>query len=61
MDNCKMCPNTQRRPVDSMTLAMGYVPIQEFKTTFEPCKALSVGTIFPELCKPFVGKRGRVC
>ncbi|MFQ7549658.1 MAG: spore coat associated protein CotJA [Blautia marasmi] len=28
------------------------------KTTFELCKALQMGTIFPELCKPFCGKRG---
>ncbi|MGI6006380.1 MAG: spore coat associated protein CotJA [Ruminococcus sp.] len=37
---------------------MAYVPIQEFHTTFELCKALKMGTLFPELCKPFCGKRG---
>ena len=38
--------------------AMAYVPCQVFKTTFDLSYALSVGTIFPELCKPFCGKRG---
>ena len=33
--------------------AMAYVPYQEFTPTFELKKALQVGTIFPELCKPF--------
>ena len=38
--------------------AMAYVPYQEFAPTFELKKALQVGTIFPELCKPFCGRRG---
>lgn len=38
--------------------AMAYVPCQEFASTFELQKALQVGTIFPELCKPFCGRRG---
>lgn len=38
--------------------AMAYVPCQEFTPTFELKKALQVGTIFPELCKPFCGRRG---
>ena len=38
--------------------AMAYVPCQTFDTTFDLCYALSVGTIFPQLCKPFCGKRG---
>ena len=38
--------------------AMAYVPCQEFAPTFELKKALQVGTIFPELCKPFCGRRG---
>lgn len=41
-----------------LPLAMAYVPCQEFKTTFDLCYALNAGTIFPELCKPFCGKRG---
>ena len=38
--------------------AMAYVPCQEFTPTFELCKALNAGTIFPQLCKPFCGRRG---
>ncbi|MCI5995486.1 MAG: spore coat associated protein CotJA [Blautia sp.] len=36
---------------------MGYVPWQSFHKTFDRSKALQVGTIFPELCKPFCGRR----
>lgn len=39
-------------------VAMAYVPWQEFDQAFEPQRALSVGTIFPELYKPFTGKNG---
>lgn len=46
---------------DELPLTMAYVPMQTFQTTFPLGKALHVGTIFPELCKPFVGKRGIKC
>lgn len=39
-------------------LAMTYVPRQKFEKVFDTRKALSMGTIFPELCKPFCGKGG---
>lgn len=39
-------------------LAMAYVPWQYFGQTYDLPKALSAGTIFPELNKPFSGKRG---
>ena len=39
-------------------LAMGYVPWQNFECTYEPAQALQIGTIFPELDKPFYGRRG---
>lgn len=39
-------------------LAMAYVPWQYFKDVYEPDRALRCGTIFPELDKPFLGKRG---
>ena len=61
----KSCPPTM--PVanadmdhhaDQLPLAMAYVPIQRYHSMFEPCKALQMGTVFPELCKPFCGKRG---
>lgn len=38
--------------------AMGYVPIQRFGETFDLRKGYQMGTIFPELCKPFCGKGG---
>jgi hypothetical protein len=41
-------------------IAMAYVPWQRFGQTYDLSKALCVGTIFPELDKPFCGKRG-VC
>lgn len=38
--------------------AMGYVPCQKFDGMFDLGYALQVGTIFPQLCKPFCGRRG---
>lgn len=45
---------------DHLPLAMAYVPCQNFTNTFHLQKALQMGTIFPEFCMPFCGKRG-VC
>ena len=45
-------------PICDMPVAMAYVPWQHYSQTYELCKALQVGTIFPELNKPFCGKRG---
>ena len=45
--------------VDEMALTMAYVPWQKFTETYEPAKALKQGTIFPELDKPFYGRRAR--
>lgn len=42
----------------SLPPAMAYVPCQTFSKTFDLKHALHVGTIFPELCRPFCGKRG---
>ena len=33
--------------------------MQNFTSAYELNYALSAGTIFPQLCKPFCGKRGR--
>lgn len=38
-------------------IAMAYVPVQTFQTTYDLNRSLEVGTIFPELHKPFCGKR----
>ncbi len=53
MQNCQ-----QQYDIDNMPLAMAYVPWQHFTQVYEPDKALAYGTIFPELNKPFLGKRG---
>lgn len=34
-------------------LAQSYVPIQEFNNTFCPDTALKMGTLFPELVRPY--------
>ena len=44
--------------VDHMEPAMAYVPCQNFAMTYDLSYALKVGTVFPQLCKPFCGKRG---
>lgn len=38
-----------------MPLAMAFVKMQTYKKTYEPDSALTFGTIFPELNKPFCG------
>lgn len=38
--------------------AMAYIPFQQYETVYSPEKALERGTMFPELDKPFYGKRG---
>ena len=45
--------------IGQFPLAMAYVPWQRFGQTYDLSKALCVGTIFPELDKPFCGKRGK--
>ena len=40
-----------------MPLAMAYVPKQSYSQMFDLQKGLKMGTIFPELCLPFCGKR----
>ena len=47
-----ICPRSQDYPI-----AMAYVPVQTFQSTYDLHRALEVGTIFPELHKPFCGKR----
>lgn len=43
---------------DKEATVMAYVPWQYFSKSYEPQKALMVGTIFPELDKPFLGRKG---
>lgn len=55
------CGSEQMRshPSDrDFPLAMAYVPWQQFEKLFDDLeKAYQIGTIFPELNKPFVGRR----
>ena len=51
-------PPGGRDGLSDFSLAMSYVPWQTFHHVFDDSKALRLGTIFPELCKPFCGKRG---
>ena len=47
-------------PVSSRPIAMAYVPFQKAPIMYENLdEAFQKGTIFPELFKPFQGKRGR--
>lgn len=65
MADCNPMPRTipgpnhcSQDPLSGLALAIAYVPWQEWSRTFELEKALQCGTIFPELTKPFCGKRG---
>ena len=42
-----------------LSLAMAYVPFQEFRDLNEPEQALMAGSLFRELDKPFYGQRRR--
>ena len=61
------CPPAGQMPpqmpglLDKMPLAMAYVPWQQWTKTYELERALSAGTIFPELDKPFMGVRKGGC
>ena len=57
-NSCNGCGNSMRDELRGMPLAMGYVPWQNFGCTYEPMEGLRSGTIFPELDKPFYGRRG---
>ncbi len=47
-----VCENIPAYPI-----AMAYVPVQIFQSTYDLNQSLNAGTIFPELHKPFCGKR----
>ena len=44
------------RLLGSLPLAMAYVPMQQWKTTYSAAEALRRGTLFPELDLPFEGR-----
>ena len=47
-----ICVSTEKFPV-----GMAYVPMQSWSSLYDYQKALSRGTLFPELDKPFIGRR----
>jgi len=54
----QMDPTLPANSIDPnlLSLAMGFVPVQEFGTPYEPALAFNRGTIFPGLDKPFLGE-----
>ncbi len=46
------------RPIKDAVLAMAYVPMQEYGLMYDQADALEAGTLFPDLDKPFLGKKG---
>lgn len=65
MADCNMQTMSRQRPgscsrdqLFGLPLAIAYVPWQQWNQTCPLDKALKIGTIFPELDKPFLGKRG---
>lgn len=52
--NCDMKPDS----MDSFPVAMAYVPWQNMTEIYQNLnEAYDAGTIFPELTKPFTGRR----
>ena len=52
------CRPQNSDPLNGMEIAMAYVPWQHFTQMYENLeKGYKAGTIFPELDKPFTGRR----
>lgn len=62
MENHSSCSCKQEKEVlklDSMPLAMAYVPWQKWQNLYNRQAALKNGTLFEELNKPFKGGQKR--
>lgn len=63
MGNCEqpmqvnLNPKCKEHDYDRLPIGMAYVPMQQWRQTYEFDKGLHYGTIFPELNKPFTGRR----
>ena len=44
-------------PIVDAVLAMAYVPMQELGLLYDEVDALDAGTLYPDLDKPFWGKK----
>lgn len=58
-----ICPDRQTCPSsqiywEDLPVGMAYIPSQKYCDTYPLSKGLEMGTIFPEMCKPFCGKGG---
>ncbi len=52
------CPYEQTEMFDQFVIGMTYLPWQRNAVTFENMEdGFENGTIFPQLCKPFTGRR----
>lgn len=49
--------NSLMPDTEAMVLAMAYVPTQEWNDIYSEDLALCKGTLFPELDKPFLGRK----
>ena len=47
-----------RKDLDSLPLAMAYVPMQQWRKLYSAEEALRRGTMFEELDLPFLGEEG---
>lgn len=47
----------ERKNIDQFPVTMAYVPWQKWHDTYDLCRGLNAGTIFPELDKPFLCAR----
>lgn len=56
-DEAKMSCHHSRN-IDEFPVGMAYVPWQQWKEQYDLQKGFQVGTIFPDLHKPYVGLRG---
>lgn len=50
------CPQPEGAFPKSTPIGMAYVPFQKWEKTYDVNIALSRGTIFPSLDKPFIGE-----
>lgn len=49
--------NPDAKCIDSLPLAMAYVPMQQWRDLYSADVGLQRGTIFSQLDKPFLGRR----
>ena len=54
-----MNPHTMTAFPEETAYAIAYVKWQELSEVYEPEEAWKCGTLFPELNKPFYGRRAR--